>query len=425
MEFLGLWITAALVLGVAAGFGLAGYFRRSQLSSLNSQLHSEQERSQALIAQLELLQNQYDQLREKNTEDQKLIHMLEPLRDQLTKVDRAVTEMERVRSEQASTLSEQLRQVVHNDEQLRRTTESLETALRGGQTRGRWGEVQLRRIAESAGLLNKLDFVEQKQVEGEGLGKPDMTLRLPGDKYIAIDSKVPFSAYWDAQEIPPSATGDELRRRTALLDDHVKSVRSHVESLSKKSYWNNLTNSPEFVICFIPTEALLSAALEGDPDLMEWSFSKRVALASPVSVWSVMKTVAFAWQQDALTQDAKTLFEVGRELHQRLGTMAERIDKLGRSIRGAVKDYNAFVGTLESRVIPSARKLSVLGDGDGMPEQLPGIDEPVRDMSASELTSALDVDETDVNETDVNETDVDTSSGDETSGDDPAELSAK
>ncbi|MDR9396219.1 DNA recombination protein RmuC [Pontimonas sp.] len=420
MEFLGLWITAALVLGVAAGFGLAGYFRRSQLSSLNSQLHSEQERSQALIAQLELLQNQYDQLREKNTEDQKLIHMLEPLRDQLTKVDRAVTEMERVRSEQASTLSEQLRQVVHNDEQLRRTTESLETALRGGQTRGRWGEVQLRRIAESAGLLNKLDFVEQKQVEGEGLGKPDMTLRLPGDKYIAIDSKVPFSAYWDAQEIPPSATGDELRRRTALLDDHVKSVRSHVESLSKKSYWNNLTNSPEFVICFIPTEALLSAALEGDPDLMEWSFSKRVALASPVSVWSVMKTVAFAWQQDALTQDAKTLFEVGRELHQRLGTMAERIDKLGRSIRGAVKDYNAFVGTLESRVIPSARKLSVLGDGDGMPEQLPGIDEPVRDMSASELTSALDVDETDVNETDV-----DTSSGDETSGDDPAELSAK
>lgn len=415
MEFLGLWITAALVLGVAAGFGLAGYFRRSQLSSLNSQLHSEQERSQALIAQLELLQNQYDQLREKNTEDQKLIHMLEPLRDQLTKVDRAVTEMERVRSEQASTLSEQLRQVVHNDEQLRRTTESLETALRGGQTRGRWGEVQLRRIAESAGLLNKLDFVEQKQVEGEGLGKPDMTLRLPGDKYIAIDSKVPFSAYWDAQEIPPSATGDELRRRTALLDDHVKSVRSHVESLSKKSYWNNLTNSPEFVICFIPTEALLSAALEGDPDLMEWSFSKRVALASPVSVWSVMKTVAFAWQQDALTQDAKTLFEVGRELHQRLGTMAERIDKLGRSIRGAVKDYNAFVGTLESRVIPSARKLSVLGDGDGMPEQLPGIDEPVRDMSASELTSALDVDETDVNETDV----------DTSSGDDPAELSAK
>jgi DNA recombination protein RmuC len=409
MDFLGLLIILALLVGVGLGLGVAVFFRRNHFASLQSQLQSEQERSQALVAQLELLQHQYDQLREKNTEDQKLIHMLEPLRDQLTKVDRAVTEMERVRSEQASTLSEQLRQVVHNDEQLRRTTESLESALRGGQTRGRWGEVQLRRIAESAGLLNKLDFVEQKQVEGDGLGKPDMTLRLPGDKYIAIDSKVPFSAYWDAQEIPPSASGDELRRRTALLEDHVKAVRSHVESLSKKSYWNNLTNSPEFVICFIPTEALLSAALEEDPDLMEWAFSKRVALASPVSVWSVMKTVAFAWQQDALTQDAKTLFEVGRELHQRLGTMAERIDKLGRSIRGAVKDYNSFVGTLESRVIPSARKLSVLGDSDGMPEHMPGIDEPVRDMSASELTSALDSD----------------ASGDgdgDGDGDDPAEL---
>jgi len=392
MDSLGLLIIVALLVGVGLGAGVAVFFRRDQFASLKSQLQTEQERSQALLAQLELSQNQYDQLREKNTEDQKLIHMLEPLRDQLTKVDRAVTEMERARGEQAATLSEQLRQVVHNDEQLRRTTESLESALRGGQTRGRWGEVQLRRIAESAGLLNKLDFVEQKQVEGDGLGKPDMTLRLPGDKYIAIDSKVPFSAYWDAQEIPPSASGDELRRRTTLLEDHVKAVRSHVESLSKKSYWNNLTNSPEFVICFIPTEALLSAALEEDPDLMEWAFSKRVALASPVSVWSVMKTVAFAWQQDALTQDAKTLFEVGRELHQRLGTMAERIDKLGRSIRGTVKDYNSFVGTLESRVIPSARKLSVLGDSDGMPEHMPGIDEPVRDMSASELTSALDGD---------------------------------
>ncbi|MEX2441129.1 MAG: DNA recombination protein RmuC [Pontimonas sp.] len=392
MDFLGLLIIVALVVGVGVGLGPAMFFRRNQMTALHSQLQAEKERGQALLAQLELSQNQYDQLREKNTEDQKLIHMLEPLRDQLTKVDRAVTEMERARGEQAATLSEQLRQVVHNDEQLRRTTESLESALRGGQTRGRWGEVQLRRIAESAGLLNKLDFVEQKQVEGDGLGKPDMTLRLPGDKYIAIDSKVPFSAYWDAQEIPPSANGDEQRRRSSLLADHVKAVRSHVESLSKKSYWNNLTNSPEFVICFIPTEALLSSALEQDPDLMEWAFSKRVALASPVSVWSVMKTVAFAWQQDALTQDAKTLFEVGRELHQRLGTMAERIDKLGRSIRGTVKDYNSFVGTLESRVIPSARKLSVLGDSDGIPEQMPGIDEPVRDMSASELTSALDGD---------------------------------
>jgi len=390
MDGLGVIVIVALIVGLGVGVVLGVVFQRSKLAGTQSQLTAETDRAQALHAQLELLQGQYDQLQDKHAEDQKLIHLLEPLRDQLTKVDRAVTEMERVRSEQASTLSEQLRQVVANDEQLRRTTESLESALRGGQTRGRWGEVQLRRIAESAGLQNKLDFVEQTQVDGEGLGKPDMTLRLPGDKYIAIDSKVPFSAYWDAQEIPVTATGDEGARRAALMSEHVKAVRSHVDSLSKKSYWNSLTNSPEFVICFIPTEALLSSALEQDPDLMEWSFGKRVALASPVSVWSVMKTVAFAWQQDALTQDAKTLFDVGRELHQRLGTLAERIDKLGRSIRGTVKDYNAFVGTLESRVIPSTRKLSVLGDGEGMPDALPGIDEPVRDVTISELTAESD-----------------------------------
>jgi len=250
--------------------------------------------------------------------------------------------------------------------------------------------VQLRRIAESAGLQNKLDFVEQKQVEGEGLGKPDMTLHLPGDKYIAIDSKVPFSAYWDAQEIPLSATGEQAHKREQLLSDHVKAVRSHVDALSKKSYWSSLDNSPEFVICFIPTEALLSAALEADPDLLEWAFGKRVALASPVSVWSVMKTVAFAWQQDALTQDAKSLFETGRELHNRLGTLAGHITKLGRSIQTSVSDYNKFLGTLERRVIPSTRKLSQLGDGDGMPESLPSIDDSVRELSASELTSEDD-----------------------------------
>lgn len=386
-------VIVAVVVGVVIGLGVGIGYARTKTASMASQLTAEVERSQTLAAQVDLLNAQYAQLQDKHAEDQKLIHLLEPLRDQLNKVDRAVNDMERVRAEQASTLSEQLRQVVANDEQLRLTTQSLESALRGGQTRGRWGEVQLRRIAESAGLQAKLDFVEQTQVDGDGLGKPDMTLRLPGDKYIAIDSKVPFSAYWDAQEIPASATGPEAARRKQLIDDHVKAVRSHVDSLSKKSYWNALTNSPEFVICFIPTEALLSAALEEDPDLMEWAFSKRVALASPVSVWSVMKTVAFAWQQDALTQDAKTLFDVGRELHQRLGTLAERIDKLGRSIRGTVKDYNAFVGTLESRVIPSTRKLSVLGDGQGMPEALPGIDEPVRDVSVSELTAETSNDE--------------------------------
>jgi len=375
-------LVAGLLIGASGGLWVGK--RESKLLGGSNQ--SAQERITALEAQLQLITGQYEDVQQRYAEDQKVLTLLEPLRDQLNRVDKTVIEMERKRGEQHTLISEQLRAVVTNDEALRKTTESLESALRGGSTRGRWGEVQLRRIAESAGLQNKLDFVEQKQVDGEGLGKPDMTLHLPGDKYIAIDSKVPFSAYWDAQDIPLTATGEEANRRQRLLDDHVKAVRSHVDSLSKKSYWSSLHNSPEFVICFIPTEALLSAALEEDPDLLEWAFNKRVALASPVSVWSVMKTVAFAWQQDALTQDAQTLFETGRELHNRLGTLANHLGTLGRSIQSTVSNYNKFLGTLERRVIPSTRKLSLLGDGEGMPESFPGIEDSVRELSAGELT---------------------------------------
>ena len=379
-------VVAGLLIGLAGGLWMGK--RESKL--VGGSHHSAQERITALEAQLQLITGQYEDVQQRYAEDQKVLTLLEPLRDQLNRVDKTVIEMERKRGEQHTLISEQLRAVVTNDEALRKTTESLESALRGGSTRGRWGEVQLRRIAESAGLQNKLDFVEQKQVDGEGLGKPDMTLHLPGDKYIAIDSKVPFSAYWDAQDIPLTATGEEASRRQRLLDDHVKAVRSHVDSLSKKSYWSSLHNSPEFVICFIPTESLLSAALEADPDVLEWAFNKRVALASPVSVWSVMKTVAFAWQQDALTQDAQTLFETGRELHNRLGTLANHLGTLGRSIQSTVSNYNKFLGTLERRVIPSTRKLSLLGDGEGMPDSFPGIEDSVRELSAGELTEESD-----------------------------------
>ncbi len=380
----------ALLAGLVIGAGVGIVWARTQRKALEERVAASETLTAGLQAQLELMTGQYQQLQTRHDEDQKVLALLEPLRDQLNKVDATVVEMERSRSAQHAQLAEQLRTVVSNDEQLRQTTQSLESALRGGTTRGRWGEVQLRRIAESAGLLHKVDFLEQKQVDGEGLGKPDMTLHLPGEKFIAIDSKVPFQAYWDSQEIPASATGDQGRRRKELLQEHVRAVRSHVEALSKKSYWTSLTNSPEFVICFIPTEALLSAALEADPDLLEWAFAKRVALASPVSVWSVMKTVAFAWQQDALTQDAKTLFEVGRELHSRLGTLAGHLGKLGRSIQTTVADYNKFLGTLERRVIPSTRKLSSLGDGEGWPEQLPALEDSVRQLAAAELTAEGD-----------------------------------
>ncbi len=209
-------VVAGLLIGLAGGLWMGK--RESTLVGGSHQ--SAQERITALEAQLQLITGQYEDVQQRYAEDQKVLTLLEPLRDQLNRVDKTVIEMERKRGEQHTLISEQLRAVVTNDEALRKTTESLESALRGGSTRGRWGEVQLRRIAESAGLQNKLDFVEQKQVDGEGLGKPDMTLHLPGDKYIAIDSKVPFSAYWDAQDIPLTATGEDASRRQRLLEPY-------------------------------------------------------------------------------------------------------------------------------------------------------------------------------------------------------------
>ena len=348
-----------------------------------------EEKNLALEAQLDLLKNQYEQLQERNTLDQEILRTLEPVTQTLDRMDQKVQELERQRTSQHSQLSEQLRQVALNDEQLRHTTETLASALRSTATRGRWGEVQLRRVVEAAGLLERVDFDVQTQITSDnGVGTPDMIVHLPGNKHLAVDAKVPFSAYWDAQQISPAATGEEAARRDALLTQHVRAVRSHVDALGKKAYWEGLGASPEIVICFLPSEALLSAAIEQDPDLLDWAFSKKVALASPVTLWSVLKTVAFSWQQDVLTADAKKLFEAGRELHQRLGLMTQRIESLGRSIGQTVKNYNQFVATLETRVIPSARRLSAFGDNEELMDDLAAIDEPLRPLTQSEMTTA-------------------------------------
>jgi len=381
-------ITAVVVIiGIALGF-VAGY-RAGKGSGTTDQgrLVAAEQKALGLQAQLDLLTGQHTQLQERHDIDQKILRTLEPVKQTLDRMDQKVQELERQRTSQHSQLSEQLRQVALNDEQLRHTTESLASALRSTATRGRWGEVQLRRVVEAAGLLERVDFDVQTQVSSEqGLGTPDMIVHLPGGKHLAVDAKVPFTAYWDAQQISPAAIGEEAARRQALLGQHVRAVRSHVDALGKKAYWEGLGASPEIVICFLPSEALLSAAIEEDPDLLDWAFSKKVALSSPVTLWSVLKTVAFSWQQDVLTEDAKKLFDAGKELHQRLGSLAGRIESLGKSIGQTVKNYNQFVGTLETRVIPSARRLSAFGDNEELMSDLAAIDEPLRPLTQSEMT---------------------------------------
>lgn len=300
---------------------------------------------------------------ERERREHHVLQALAPVKDTLEKMRAKVAELEAQRTEQYGSLSEQLKQTQLSGEQLRATTESLASALRSNSTRGVWGEVQLRRLVEVAGLTQYVDFELQHSIATDaGAGRPDMVIRLPGKKSIAVDAKVPLEHYLEASQIPFTATGEEAARRDQLLARHVKAVRGHIDALAKKTYWEGLDASPEFVIAFIPSESLLSSALEADPALLDYSFTKRVALASPVNLWAVLKTVAYAWQQQAVSDEAKKLFDLGNTLYQRLGVLAGHAEGLRKAIERTVDSYNKFANSLETRVLVTAR-------------QFPGIDE--------------------------------------------------
>lgn len=328
--------------------------------------------------------------REREGSESKVLEALAPVRATLNTMQATVTELEAQRSRQHGELSEQLRSATESEERLRSTAESLAGALRSNNIRGVWGETQLRNVVEAAGLIERVDFTVQSSILSDsGAGRPDMVVHLPGGKNIAVDAKVPFNAYLEASGIAAQATGAEGARREALLRDHVKAVREHVTALGSKAYWEGLEASPELVIAFIPSESLVSSALEADRGLLDFAFSKRVALASPVTLWSVLKTVAFSWQQDVLTTEAKELFDLSRELHSRLATTASHLDKLGRSIERTVKNYNVFVGSMERQVLPSARRLGRLDESKFI-APLPEIEDTPRELTAHELVEALD-----------------------------------
>lgn len=367
-------------------------------SALRSELASVEATVEGLRGQIQAAAQQYRELTERHRDEQqsregreaaesKVLQALAPVRESLGQMQTKVSDLEKQRSTQHGELSAQLRSAVESEERLRTTAESLASALRSNSTRGVWGETQLRSVVEAAGLIDRVDFSTQSSISSDsGEGRPDMVVHLPGGKNIAVDAKVPFSAYLEASQIPITASGPESARRDELLAQHVKAVRAHVTALGSKAYWNGIGNSPELVICFIPSESLVSSALETDPSIMEFAFEKRVALASPVTLWSVLKTVAFSWQQNVLTDQAKLLFDSSRELYSRIATTAEHIEKLGRTIERTVKDYNTFVGSLEGRVLPTARKLAALDETKVLGPLHP-VDETPRPLTAYELVS--------------------------------------
>jgi DNA recombination protein RmuC len=360
-------IVVALAVGIVVGAVAATLVARSRAAA---SVAAAAARAAAADATTSTLRDQLDRhaaeaarQRRAELEQSRVLEAIAPVRDTLRTMQERLQDLEAQRQEQHGQLAQQLRSASDSEERLRRTTEQLASALRNNSTRGVWGETQLRSLVESAGLLNRVDFLLQGSIEAEtGARRPDLILRLPGGKSIAVDAKVPYSDYIEASAISATADGEAEARRTALLVSHARTVRSHVDALGAKQYWTGLSASPEFTIAFIPNEPLLAAALEHDPMLLEHAFSRRVALASPVSLWAVLKTVAFTWQQDVLTEDAKRLFDLGKELYSRIGTMAEHAEGLRRSIESTVTKYNAFASSLEQRVLVTARRLDGLDE---------------------------------------------------------------
>lgn len=346
-------------------------------------------RSAALSTERDLLRERVIDLEAAVSEDAQTATMLVPLRDALVRVERQVGTLERDRVEQFSAVSLQLAGVTTSTDALRSQTASLVGSLNASTIRGNWGEVQLRRVLEHAGLLARCDFEEQvSSVSSHDRGvRPDVLVRLPGNKCLVIDAKVPMTAFLSAQteDIDPA-------ERTKLLATHATSLRGHVDSLAAKAYWSAFTTTPEMVVCFIPGDAILAAALAADPALFDHAQARRVILASPGTLLALLRTVAFTWQQDALTANAQALLSLGSELYSRLGTLGTHATRMGASLQRSVESYNALVGTLESRVIVTARKMHELGLADAALPPTAPVESAPRPLTATELITALDDD---------------------------------
>jgi DNA recombination protein RmuC len=346
-------------------------------------------RSAALATERDLLRERVIDLEATASEDAQTASVLAPLRDALVRVERQVGTLERDRVEQFSQVSVQLADVTSSTDALRSQTASLVGSLNASTIRGNWGEVQLRRVLEHAGMLARCDFDEQvSAVSSHDRGvRPDVLVRLPGDKCLVIDAKVPMTAFLGAQ-----ADGIDSAERSRMLASHATSLKGHVDSLAAKAYWSAFTNTPEMVVCFIPGDAILAAALAADPSLFDHSQARRVVLASPGTLFALLRTVAFTWQQDALTANAQLLLKLGNELYSRLGTLGSHATKMGASLQKSVESYNALVGALESRVMVTARKMHELGLAD---TPLPGtgpLETVPRPLTAAELIVVMDAD---------------------------------
>jgi DNA recombination protein RmuC len=306
---------------------------------------------------------------------------LQPLRESMKQLDAHQRDLEKRREGAYSALSKQIEGLVLSEKELRTETTRLVNALRSPQIRGSWGEVHLKRVVELAGLTNHCDFYEQKSFETDGRTlRPDLIIRLPHQRHIAVDAKTPLTAYLDAAD-----AGDEVLRKKKL-QEHAASLRKHIKDLSAKEYWKQLDPAPEYVILFLPAEAFFSAALQADPSLIEVGADQNIIVATPTTLIAILRAVAHGWKQDNLSKSAREIAKLGQELYERVGIVCDHWNKVGKSLNTAVDAYNQSIASLESRVLVSARKLKESG---AILKELPEI-EPV-EKAAQELTSNITI----------------------------------
>jgi len=342
---------------------------QEQLSNSFKALSSEA--LQASMAQLTALartQLQAAQAEAKGDLDkrqQAVEQLVGPLREQLGRVDQQLVALDRDRRESRGRLEAQLRTLNETGEKLRTETGALVTALRKPNARGQWGQMQLRKVVELAGMVRHCDFSEQATVAGDETSlRPDLVVSLPGGKHVVVDAKAPLQGVLDAYE----ARDEEARARH--LQDHARLLRKHVRQLADKAYWNGLDSTPDFVVLFLPGEHLYSAALDADPQLIEDAMARRVLIATPTTLLAMLRAVAYGWQQERVAQSAQAVSELGRELYSRLVKLSSLLATLGTRLNGAVRAYNDTVGSYEARVLPGARRFAehgAVGEGRELP----------------------------------------------------------
>ena len=402
-----LLLLVGLAIGVVIGY-IGAIARRTtvdrsdheEVAELRAQAAQWQARAEELSSRTQVAE-------ERAERDGSVLRALAPVRSQLEQVGARVESLEKQRAEQHAALAEQLRATALREQDLARSTASLEGALRSRSARGMWGEVELARVLEASGMMRHVDFSEQRTIgalvqqrgspaestgsaagkEAAGRSRPDVVVHLPGDGYLAVDAKTPMDSYLAAAAVQGASPEEEQRRRE-LLEAHARALRGHVDQLAARRYDRVLGDSPELVVLFVPAEAVLSAALEADPALLEHALGRGVALASPVTLLTLLRTCATAWARTAVNDDARELLELGRTLYERLGTVAGHLDALGGALRRSVTAYNKAVGSMENRLLVTARSLETLGEQVDSPALIGTDAAQVRTFTAPELVEA-------------------------------------